>query len=155
MHNADRESSPPMGQLLLVDEAENMIEQAFHYEQAFHADDSTRLARFLSRWARELLKMSAAREARMPLFGSDGDSYVPRLVGPLWARILIPDESGNRAEWRFETSPENVAELADWLVAVGKWTRRPSTGKEAPAGLVGPDSGPEPEVFVISTPVQY
>lgn len=80
----------------------------------------------------------------MPLFGMAGDG----LVGPLWVRILIPGESGNRAEWRLETSPENINELADWLVAVGKWNRRPSTDKEAPAGLVQPDSGPEPEVFV-------
>ena len=134
-----------MGLLVLVDEAETSL------EQSFEADDAAWLARWLSRWAKDLLDMSAAREAGMPLFGLNsnlGAIDAQRAVGRLRAQIVIPDESGNHVEWRFETPSENVAQLADWLVEVGKWQRRPSTEREAPPGLVGPDSEPEPEVFV-------
>ena len=139
MYETDRETSPPMGEFVLVDEAGNAA------IESFHADDAARVARFLSRWSKELLRLSAEGEAGEPLLGDV--TQIQHAVGPLRAQILIPDENGNTAEWRFETSPGNVQELADWLVAVGKWNRRPSTGKEAPSGLVGPDSESEPEVF--------
>lgn len=133
-----------MGLLVLVDEAEAVL------EQAFEADDAAWLARWLSRWAKALLDMSAAREAKTPLFGPNpnlGANDAQRAVGPLRAQIVIPDERGGHVEWRFETAPENVAELADWLVEVGKWQRRPSAEREAPRGLVGPEAEPEPEIF--------
>jgi hypothetical protein len=143
MHDTDRDSSTSMGLFVLVEESEML-------EQAFPTDDAARVARFLSRWARDLRKMSAEREAGTSLTGEKlkgNDAHYA--VSPLWARIFIPDESGKQVEWRFKTSLENVEELADWLVAVGKWIRRPSAGKEPPAGLAGPDSGPEPEIFVL------
>jgi len=142
----DVELDPPMGLLVLVDEAQSAL------EQSFEADDPAWLARFLSGWAKALLDMSAAREAGTPLFGPTshlGANDVQRAVSPLRAQIVIPDESGNHEEWRFETSSEEVDQLADWLVEVGKWQRRASAERETPPGLVGPDSEPEPEIFVL------
>ena len=145
MQCIDVELDPPMGLLVLVDEAESAL------EQSFEADDPAWLARFLSKWAKAVLDMSAAREAGTPLFGPTshlGANDAQRAVSPLRAQIVIPHESGNHEEWRFETSSDEVDQLADWLVEVGKWQRRSSTAREAPPGLVEPDSEPEPEIFV-------
>ena len=109
MHDSYPEPDSPMGLLVLVDEAESAL------EQSFEADDPAWLARFLSRWAKRLRDMSAAREAGTPLFGPIphlGGNDAQRAVGPLRAQIVIPDESGNHAEWRFETSSEDVDQTA-------------------------------------------
>ena len=142
LHHTDAELDEAMGLFVLVDEKEVIL------EQRFEADDRDWFARFLSRWARDLLKMAAEQDAGDPLFGGAlnleaGEAV--RTYGPLRAQIFIPDERGVQAEWRFETT--DVAELADWLVALGKWHRRPTTA-DAPPGLVGPDSESEPDIFV-------
>jgi len=145
LHHTDVELDEAMGLLVLVDEKEEEI-----LEQRFEADDRDWFARFLSRWARDLRKMAAERDAGAPLFGGDPNleaGKAARTYSPLRAQIFIPDERGVQAEWRFETT--DVAELADWLVALGKWHRRPTTA-DAPPGLVGPDSEPEPDIFVWS-----
>jgi hypothetical protein len=141
LHHTDVELEA-MGLLVLVGEKEEI------FEQGFEADDRDWFARFLSRWAKDLLKMAAVREAGVPLFGGDPNleaGKAARTYGPLRAQIFIPDERGVQAEWRFETT--DVAELADWLVALGKVPAPDHDGRASGPRRTG--LRPEPEIFVL------
>ncbi len=140
MHDVGREQSQLVAYLAVADEQENVAEWRFEVEPG----DMAELSRFLARRGKWLLRVAADQ---MPTDALRGPTHSQCEVAPLRAQLVIPDGVGNTAEWRFEAEPGAVGALAGWLTDVGEWLLAPSAEREAPPGLVGPDSEPEPDIF--------